>query len=448
VYKRLALLYGSFYLSKPSYFIGAGIVLLFAFSFFVQPFFLLAQLLLLLWVILVVVDVLLLYIKRRALLAGRICQNRFSNGDENALILQLYNNYSFPIQLIVIDEIPVQFQERNWERKTSIKRGEKHLIDYSLRPVERGEYHFGKIHALVCSPLSMVQRRFSFPAEEKVQVYPSYQKLRKYSLMAMTNPLSEAGSKRLKKLGNSTEFEQIKEYVRGDDYRTINWKATARKSQLMVNTFVDEKSQQVYCLIDKSRNMQMPFDGMTLLDHAINAALMLTSVALHKQDRAGLVTFAETIDTFLPAERKNLQMEAVLETLYNQQTKFLDADYEALYARVRNKIKQRSLLVLFTNFESIHALQRQLSYLRKMAHHHLLLVVFFENTEIKQLQQQQATTTEGIYIQTIADKFLYEKKLLVKELQKYGILTLLTTPQQLTINTLNKYLEVKERNLI
>ena len=141
-------------------------------------------------------------------------------------------------------------------------------------------------------------------------------------------------------------------------------------------------------------------------------------------------------------------MEAVLETLYNQKTKFFDADYEALYARIQNKIKQRSLLVLFTNFESLYALQRQLPYLRKIAHHHLLMVVFFENTEIKKLLQEDAKDTEGIYIQTIADKFAYEKKLLVKELQKFGILTLLTTPEQLTINTINKYLEVKSRQAI
>jgi len=448
VTKRLTLLYSSFYLAKRTYVVGAAIVLLFALSFFMPILFSLAQVVLLLLVLLILVDILLLYMKRRALLAGRICHERFSNGDENKVVLQLYNNYSFPVQLKIIDELPIQFQERNWERQAGIKSGEKTLIEYFLHPVERGEYAFGKLQAFVQSPLCFVERRFSFPAEEKILVYPSYMQLRKYNLMAVSNHLNEAGSKRLRKLGSSTEFEQIKEYVRGDDYRTINWKATARKNQLMVNTFVDEKSQQIYCLIDKSRNMQMPFDGMTLLDYAINASLVLTNVALNKHDRAGLVTFAEKIDSFLPAERNNLQMEAVLETLYNQKTKFFDADYEALYARIRNKIKQRSLLVLFTNFESLYALQRQLPYLRKIAHHHLLMVVFFENTEIKKLLQEDAKDTEGIYIQTIADKFAYEKKLLVKELQKFGILTLLTTPEQLTVNTINKYLEVKSRQAI
>jgi uncharacterized protein (DUF58 family) len=448
VITRLVLLYHSFYLAPRTYILGLLAMLFFACSFFFEPLFVLGQVLLLLLVLLIIIDVLLLYTKRRALLAGRICNERFSNGDDNKVVLQLYNHYPFPASLKVIDELPIQFQQRNWQRNAHIKSGEKALIEYFLRPVERGEYEFGKLQVFVQSPLHLVERKLSFPAEEKILVYPSYVQLRKHNLRAVATQLNETGSKRLRKQGSSTEFEQIKEYVRGDDYRTVNWKATARKNQLMVNTFVDERSQQVYCLIDKSRNMQMPFNGMTLLDHAINASLVLTHVALNKQDRAGLVTFAEKIDTFLPAEKSSLQMEVILKNLYNQKTKFLDPDYEALYARIRGKIKHRSLLVLFTNFESLYSLQRQLPYLRKIASHHLLMVVFFENTEIKKLLQEDAKDTESIYIQTIADKFAYEKRLLVKELQKYGILTLLTPPEQLTVNTINKYLEVKSRQAI
>jgi uncharacterized protein (DUF58 family) len=448
VLAKLISLYQSFYLAKRTYIVAAAIILFFALSFFNEIIFLIAKFALALLALLIVLDAFLLYAKRKALLAGRICKERFSNGDENHVQLQFINNYTFKIFIRIIDELPYQFQERNWMKSISINSAEKKSLDYSLRPVQRGEYLFGKIQALVTSPLQLVERRFSFPAEETVMVYPSYLQMKKYSLHAIGNQLNEAGSKRLRKLGNSVEFEQIKEYVRGDDYRTVNWKATARKNQLMVNTYVDEKSQQVYCLIDKSRNMQMPFEGMSLLDYAINASLVITNVALHKQDKAGLVTFAEKMNTFLPAERNNVQMEAVLESLYKEQTNFLDADYEALYAHIRNKIKQRSLLVLFTNFESQYALERQLPYLKKIAHHHLLMVVIFENTEIKKMLHNNAVTTEDIYIQVIAEKFSYEKRLLVKELQKSGILTLLTSPEQLTVNALNKYLEIKSRQAI
>ena len=244
------------------------------------------------------------------------------------------------------------------------------------------------------------------------------------------------------------EFEQVKEYVQGDDYRTLNWKATARKGHLMVNHFTDEKSQQVYCIVDKGRLMKMPFEGMALLDYAINASLVLANVALLKQDKAGLVTFSEQMGAFLTASKKAVQMQSILEILYNQKSRYLESDYERLYTAIRKKISQRSLIVLFTNFESVTGMRRQLPYLRKIASHHLLVTVFFENTELKTLLEKPAANVEEVYTKTVAEKFSFEKRLIAKELQQYGILTILTPPQDLTVNTINKYLELKSRQSI
>jgi uncharacterized protein (DUF58 family) len=282
-----------------------------------------------------------------------------------------------------------------------------------------------------------------------VKVLPSYLLLRKYELLAHSSNLSEVGSKKMRKIGHSLEFEQIKEYVIGDDIRSINWKATARKGgQLMVNNFTDEKSQQVYCIIDKSRVMKMPFDEMTLLDYSINAALVLSSVALIKQDRAGLITFSEQIGNFLPADRKAKQMGAILELLHNQKTKFHESDFEKLFVLVHKRITQRSLLILFTNFESFSSMQRQLPYIKAIAKNHLLLIVFFENTELRKLAEEDATDVENIYIKTIAEKYSIEKRRIVKELHQYGIISILTAPQNVTISTVNKYLELKARQAI
>jgi uncharacterized protein (DUF58 family) len=236
--------------------------------------------------------------------------------------------------------------------------------------------------------------------------------------------------------------------VKGDDIRTINWKATARKSQLMVNGYTDEKSQQIYCLVDKSRVMKMPFDGLSLLDYAINASLVLTNVALLKQDKAGLITFSEEPGSFLQASRKATQMNTILEVLYKQKTRYLESDYDKLYTLIRSRITQRSLLVLFTNFESLPGLKRQIKYLRKIAQQHLLMVVFFENTELFSMVSKPSAGIEDIYTRTIAEKFVFEKKMIVKELQKYGIISILTPPRQVTVNSVNKYLELKSRQMI
>ena len=252
----------------------------------------------------------------------------------------------------------------------------------------------------------------------------------------------------MRKLGLSLEFEHVKEYVRGDDIRVINWKASARKGELMVNNYQDERSQQVYCIIDKGRLMKMPFDGLSLLDYAINSSLVMCNVSLRRHDRFGLITFSEKIGSILPADKRPTQLQNVLQLLYNQTTRFLESDFEMLYKQVRAGIRHRSLLILFTNFESLDGMQRQLPYLRNLAKHHLLLVVFFENTELHQLTLKKANDVEGVYIKTVAEKFVNEKRVIVKELQKHGILSILTSPADLTVNTVNKYLELKSRQAI
>lgn len=435
----------SFYLNKIVYYIAGTAAVVYVLSYFFPALFRLGGLILLLLLLAVLIDAILIYAKRRGIVASRISPDRFSIGDMNKVMIRLENHYGFPVPSSIIDELPVQFQERKWIQKITVGANANHELIYILRPATRGEYIFENINIYVHAPLHLVIRRYTFPARKLVKVYPSYLQMRRFQLLAVSNKLQEAGVKRIRKIGHSMEFEQIKEYVMGDDYRTINWKATARKSGLMVNNYTDERSQQIYCLINKGRVMKMPFNGMTLLDYAINASLVLCNVALVKQDKAGLITFEKNLDTFLPADKKPTQMNQVLETLYKQQTDFLESDFEQLFSVIRNRITNRSLLVLFTNFESLESLQREMPALKKMAHYHLLLVVFFENTELKSLLDGNAQTIEDIYIKTIAEKFVYEKRLMVKELHKNGIPSILTTPENLTVNTVNKYLELKTR---
>ncbi len=373
---------------------------------------------------------------------------RLSNGDANDIHINLFNKYPFPITAGIIDEIPQQFQRRNILFTVAISAGEEKQINYTLRPVKRGEYEFGVLNIYAKSFLGMVIRRYIFQEQRMVPVYPSYLQMRRYQLLAISNRLSEIGVKRIRRIGHSMEFDQIKDYVKGDDIRVINWKATARKSQLMVNGFTDEKSQQIYCLIDKSRVMKMPFGGLSLLDYAINASLVLTNVALLKQDKAGLITFAEEPGSFVAANRKATQMNTILEVLYKQKTRYLESDYDKLYSMVRSRITQRSLMVLFTNFESVTGLKRQIKYLRKLAQQHLLMVVFFENTELFSMISKSSEDIEEIYTRTIAEKFVFEKKMILRELQKYGIIAILSKPENVTVNSVNKYLELKARNII
>ena len=439
---------GHLYLPARFY-LGLSIcIVLFIVSFFVPEMFTAVKMLLLVLTALFIIDYIFLFVLGKAPSAKRIAADRFSNGDENKVELQVKNNMLFKTDMEIIDELPVQFQKRDWKLLHRFNAGEQKYILYKLRPVTRGGYEFGRIIIYVRSLLGLVKRRHNIEAKEIVPVYPSFLQMRKYELLSQTTIQTEYGNKRMRKIGHSMEFEQIKEYVRGDDIRSVNWKATARKGSLMVNNYTDEKSQQVYCIIDKGRLMKMPFGGLTLLDYAINSTLVLSNVCLQKQDKVGLMTFANKMGTLLAADRKPIQRENILQLLYNQETAFMESDYEMLYMQIRNRIKQRSLIVLYTNFESLSGLNRQLNYLRSIAKHHLLMVVFFENTELHALSHLDAKNVEEVYIKTIAEKFEFEKRLIVKELKKHGILSILTPPEKLTINAVNKYLELKARQAI
>ena len=438
----------SLYFSSIFWMIWITLAIAFVFAYVFPAILPLCYAALIVYLIVTIADVTVLYRKRNGIFAHRSTPERLSNGDDNPITIYLENRYQFTVSLEIIDELPHQFQRRDSFFKTRIKSNAEQQINYELRPIERGEYEFGQTNVFVLTPLQLAKRRYQFDQGKQVAVYPSFIQMRQYALMATANRLNELGIRKIRRIGHSTEFDQVRTYVNGDDQRTINWKATARKGDVMVNAYQEERAQSVYCLIDKGRTMQSPFEGLTLLDYAINSSLVMSNIALLKQDKAGLLTFSNVNGQIVPANRKPGHLQKILEVLYHQSTRFLESDFERLSSVVRYQIKQRSLLLLFTNFETLDSMRRQLPYLRQLAKNHLLVVILFENTETKHLIDTPATTTEEIYLKTLAQKFHLEKKRIVLELQRYGIQSILTVPQQLSVNTINKYLELKARGAL
>jgi len=437
-----------FYIQNRFFYACITIIVLFVLSFVFPRWFNIVKLLVLVLLVFTLLDILLLFLAKRGVNGIRTLPEKFSNGDLNPIDISIENYYTFPVYIKIIDEIPEQFQVRNFSIERKLVASSKTQLQYELRPTERGEYHFGKLNIYATSVFGLIARRFSFNDQTMTPTYPSFMQLRKYNLLAISNNLTQYGIKKVRRLGHTMEFEQIKEYVLGDDLRTINWKATAKKNQLMVNQFQDEKSQPIYSVIDKGRIMKMPFDKLTLLDYAINAALVISNVALKKHDKAGLFTFSKKVENRVVAERRTSQMNLILESLYNVNTDYFESDFGRLYANVKRNITQRSLILLYTNFETLDGLYRQLPYLKGIAKNHLLVVIFFKNTELNSLISEKAETIQQVYDKVIAEKFAYEKRLIVNELKKYGIYSILTTPESLTIDTINKYLEIKARGLI
>ena len=439
--------FSSLYFGQNFFKILYGFSGLYLLSFWFNSLFTISTVLIILFSIVFAVDLYRLY-RKNGFLASREVAQKFSNSDANPVRIRLTNFYSFIIHTEIIDEIPEQFQKRDFLKSWTVRANSKDSFSYALTPVKRGEYRFGFLNCYVSSKLKLVKRRFRFENESLVKVYPSFMQMRALDFMAIDQKMGQYGMKKIRKIGHTMEFEQIKNYVAGDDIRTINWKATAKHRGLMVNQYQDEKSQPIYNIIDVGRVMKMPFEGLSLLDYAINSSLAFSNIALKKNDKVGMLTFAETVRNFVPANSKKTHLNSLLETLYGIDTGFLVSDFNRLYANCKRSIGQRSLLMLYTNFEHITSLKRQLPYLRAIAKSHLLVVIFFENTELEDMASLKTNKISEIYDKTIAQEFVYNKKLMVKELEKNGIQAILTKPKDLSVNTINKYLEIKAKGLL
>lgn len=424
------------------------IAITFLVSFWIPILYNIAWFMVMSLIIVFFMDIYLLFRKKNGIKANRILGNKFSNSDENKVPVFIESDYNFTIEIKIIDELPEQFQKRDFLKEATLEAFSTYNLEYLVTPFERGEYKFGNLNIYVSSFFKIVSKRYKFQQNQMVAVYPSYLQMRKYEFLAMSNRLTEFGLKKIRRIGHTLEFEQIKNYVNGDDVRTINWKATAKKGQLMVNQFQDEKSQPIYSIIDVGRVMKMPFEGLKLLDYAINATLAFSNIAIKKNDKAGLITFSKKVDAIISASNKKTHLNTINEALYNINTSFTDTDFGYLYAVIKRVVKQRSLIMLYTNFEHISSLKRQLAYLQAISKYHLLVVVFFENTELQNLLNENAEDLQTIYHKTIAEKFDYEKKLIVKELESRGVYAILTKPKNLTINVINKYLEFKSKGFI
>lgn len=438
----------SIYIQPRFFYIGIVSITLFALSYFIPSLFYFAPFLLATLFILFIVDFAIIFSQKKGITAQRVLPDKLSNGDENNIELIINNNYKIATRLEIIDEIPVQFQIRDFTIKKSIASKQKAHINYNLKPTQRGEYHFGYLNIYTSSFLNIISKRYVFNNKAMVPTYPSFKQLKKIELININKNTLQHGLKKVRRIGHSTEFEQIKDYVLGDDLRTVNWKATAKRNQLMVNQFQDEKSQPVYSIIDKGRIMKMPFNGLSLLDYAINATLVISNIIIKKNDKAGMLSFSKKIDNLIVAQRRNSQMQLILESLYNVKTDFFESDFSRLYNNIKQHITQRSLLLIYTNFETLDGLNRQINYLKAIAKNHVLVVIFFKNTTLDALVNNKANTIQDVYDKTIAEKFEFEKRLIVNELKKHGIYSILTTPENLTVNTINTYLKIKSRGLI
>lgn len=439
----------SIYITPRGFLVMGIAAAIFCISLVFEPAFVIGKLVLALLVIGIVGETILLYAKRKPISLNRILPKALSNGDENEVVLQYRNATKQNLSLSIYEDLPDQLQLFTWRKEISISPLSTINYTYNVYPTERGEYKWFNSYVLIRTELlKLVARKVDFDLYQVIQCFPSFHQFNKLKISALVSNYSQMDGTHVRKLGQSMEFEQIKNYAVGDDFRHINWKASAKQGKLMLNQYQDERSQQVYCVIDMGRTMLQPFDNKTLLDYAINASLGLSKTIIEMKDKVGVVNFYNDKCTLVKPKGGNLQFRKVNELLYNIKGVSLDSSYETLYKFTRNQLKQRSLLVLFTYFDNTDSIERNLPYIKAMAKYHLILLVIFRNTELVNFVKEPAVDTEEIYTKTLAKEQLNQQEIMARELNKYGISTVLSEPHKLSISVINKYLEIKRRQMI
>jgi uncharacterized protein (DUF58 family) len=321
-------------------------------------------------------------------------------------------------------------------------------LTYTVHPPRRGDYRFGDLHLRWRSALGFLLRQATFPAAAPVKVYPNLVDVRKYDLLLRRNRLWELGLRATRLLGRGSEFERLRDYAPDDDYRRINWQATARRGKPISVEFETERSQTVIALLDTGRMMRSPVGEVAKMDYAINAVLLLAYVAAQKGDRVGLLAFADEPHTWVAPRGGKAQFHRLLAQLYAVESQPVEPDYTAAIAYVATKQVKRSLVLLFSDLTGALYTQTLAAQLAHLQRRHLVLLVTLRDPTVQAMARQEVQDSVGLYGRTVAERLLEERRVTLEQLQRQGVLTLDVPADELSIAVINRYLELKAREMI
>jgi uncharacterized protein (DUF58 family) len=386
--------------------------------------------------------------KPAAIEIERINDTKLSLGAENLITLLLANRGRRPISFQLRDEYPYQFIADAIFLSGEVAPYDIHEARYHVKPLQRGDYRFGDINIRYPSALRTFVRQARYSAEAPVKVYPNVLDVRKYDLLARKGLLFELGLRAARVFGTGTEFERLREYNTDDEFRRINWKATARRGKPIAAEYETERSQYIMSVIDTGRLMRPPIGDLAKLDYVINTALLLGYVATLKGDHVGLLTFADDVRTYLAPKRGKGQFYRMLEALYNVQFEPVEANYAQALAYLGVKHKRRSLVVVFTDLVTLDAAKPLIAHMARLAQRHLPLCVVISDPNITRMAAQPPRESGAVYQRAVAEMLLDERRVVLDTLNRSGVLTLDVPADKLTVSVINKYLELKGRGAI
>jgi uncharacterized protein (DUF58 family) len=371
--------------------------------------------------------------------------NKLSLGAENSIRVSLRNRSWRGASFRIRDEAPELFriETRTMEGQVG-PRGEWSQT-YHVRPLRRGDYQFGDLSLRWAGPLGLVVRQASVEAKESVKVYPNLLDVRRYDLLLKRNRLQEMGLRTTRQFGEGTEFERLREYLPDDEYRRINWKATARRNFPVTTEYQTERSQQVIAVLDVGRMMQSPVADIAKLDYVVNAVLLLTYVATGKGDRVGMMSFADDVQHYLSPRQGRGQFYRMLELLYAVEPQPVEPDYRKALAYLAVKQRRRALVVVFTDLTGGASLNSLVAQMAMLARSSLPLVVTISDPDVVDASKMQPSDSLDVYERAVANQILDERRVILDSLRQRGVLTLDVPANQLSMSVINRYLELKGR---
>ncbi|MCT4593462.1 MAG: DUF58 domain-containing protein [Anaeromicrobium sp.] len=358
----------------------------------------------------------------------------------------IHNKNNEPIQVKIRDEVPdFHFEIMDEVISQKILPREKSNLSYRIVPKKRGAYEFNNIHMRIESRLKLVylKKIISIPREYKV--YPNLKNLKKYKLLVGKNKLMEPGRKSLKTIGSKTSFSHLREYVVGDEYRKINWKATARENKLIVNEYEPEKNQRIHVLLDEGRTMSGEIRGHKKLDMAIDAALLLGDISNQKGDLCGLTTFNRKVNSYVKPGKGPAHRNHILETLYHIEGSNHTSNYKEAFLHLKKKEKHRSIIFLFTDFSIMEEGHEILKHLPVISKNNIVTIVLIRDENKEALLDEKSNSVEKIYDKAVAMEMIRNREMVISLIKKRKIMCIEADKEELSLKVINKYLEIKNQ---
>jgi uncharacterized protein (DUF58 family) len=373
---------------------------------------------------------------------------KLSLGVQNAITISLRNRSSRPTSFEVRDEAPEAFQIETRLQNGRVAAWDTWTGVYHVQPLRRGDYQFGDITLRWRGPLQLILRQGTIRAAGPVKVYPNLLDVRMYDLLLRKNRLHELGLRSTRTFGEGTEFERLREYLPDDEYRRINWKATARRHRPVTVQYQTERSQTVVAVLDTGRMMQSPVANIAKLDYAVNAVLFLGYVATAKGDRVGVMSFADEVGHYLAPRQGRGQFYRMLEVLYGVDAQQVEPNYRKALAYLAVKQRRRALVIIFTDLSSGASLNHLVAQVASLARSSLPLVVTISDPDVHAAARQQPHDSLAVYQRATAAQILDERRVVLDTLRKRGVLTLDVPANQLSMAVINRYLELKGKTML